>query len=219
MNGLSFFAKIIESLAWPITIIIVLYNIKPHIPEILRLLKKFKVGSVELELEQSAKKLDEKEKPIIQEINQILEKLPSSTEPKEQKELSDQLKSALHLHELIENEKQRIIKDIRLQNIIYGYDSKGELSEGRKAVLKAAAKLIGPENIANAPTDEVIKLFNSMLSEARKNPTIESIPLRLGGLKGLQSAGIVNDACDLTNLGVIELKLLAREMQSNSTIN
>jgi hypothetical protein len=54
MDWLTFITKIVEALAWPGTVIVVLFLIRKELPEIARNLRKFKFKGVELEFGKAA---------------------------------------------------------------------------------------------------------------------------------------------------------------------
>ena len=62
MSWLEFFAKIIDSLAWPASILFVLYILRGELPAIARSLKKLRYKDLELEFEKSAQEIVEKTK-------------------------------------------------------------------------------------------------------------------------------------------------------------
>ncbi|HHQ4702228.1 TPA: hypothetical protein ACSP3G_000603 [Aeromonas hydrophila] len=49
MDYLTFISKAIESLAWPVTIITLIFLIRKELPEIVKLLRRFKYKDIELE--------------------------------------------------------------------------------------------------------------------------------------------------------------------------
>ncbi len=55
MDWLTFITKIVEALAWPGTVIVVLFLIRRELPEIARNLRKLKIKGVELEFGEAAK--------------------------------------------------------------------------------------------------------------------------------------------------------------------
>lgn len=60
MNWLEFIAEIINSLAWPASILLVLYILRGELPVIARSLKKLRYKDLELEFEKSAQAVVEK---------------------------------------------------------------------------------------------------------------------------------------------------------------
>ena len=62
MNSLEFIARIIDSLVWPASILLVLYILRGELPAIARSLKKLRYEDLELEFEKSAQEVVEKAK-------------------------------------------------------------------------------------------------------------------------------------------------------------
>ena len=71
MSWLEFFSKIIASLAWPASILFVLYIIRGELPTIARSLKKLRYKDLELEFEKTAQEVVEKTKLSLPETNNI----------------------------------------------------------------------------------------------------------------------------------------------------
>lgn len=57
MDWMTFITKIIDSVAWPVAIILVVWWLKSHISQLIPLTKKFKYGELEIEFEQQLKEL------------------------------------------------------------------------------------------------------------------------------------------------------------------
>jgi hypothetical protein len=55
MDWLTFITKIVEALAWPGTVVVVLFLIRRELPQIVRNLRKLKIKGVELEFGEAAK--------------------------------------------------------------------------------------------------------------------------------------------------------------------
>ena len=71
MSWLEFFSKIIDSLAWPASILFVLYIIRGELPTIARSLKKLRYKDLELEFEKTAQEIVEKAKLSLPETKNI----------------------------------------------------------------------------------------------------------------------------------------------------
>jgi hypothetical protein len=57
MDGLTFFSKLIESLAWPAIVVWLIWYLKEHLPALARSLRKVKFSGIEMEFEKQAEKL------------------------------------------------------------------------------------------------------------------------------------------------------------------
>lgn len=57
MDGLTFFSKLIESLAWPAIVVWIIWYLKEHLPALARSLRKVKFSGIEMEFEKQAEKL------------------------------------------------------------------------------------------------------------------------------------------------------------------
>ena len=73
MSWLEFIAKIIDSLAWPASILFVLFIIRGELPMIARSLKKLKFKDIELEFEKSAQEIVEKAKLSLPETSKNIQ--------------------------------------------------------------------------------------------------------------------------------------------------
>ncbi len=73
MSWLEFFAKIIDSLAWPASTLFVLYIIRGELPTIARSLKKLRYKDLELEFEKSAHEIVEKAKLSLPETSKNIQ--------------------------------------------------------------------------------------------------------------------------------------------------
>ena len=92
MSWLEFIAKIIDSLAWPASILFVLFLIRGELPMIARSLKKLKYKDLELEFEKSAQEVVEKAKLSLPETSKDIQLSGQS-----QNELIDRLISISEL--------------------------------------------------------------------------------------------------------------------------
>lgn len=92
MSWLEFIAKIIDSLAWPASILFVLFLIRGELPMIARSLKKLKYKDLELEFEKSAQEIVEKAKLSLPETSKNIQLSGQS-----QNELIDRLISISEL--------------------------------------------------------------------------------------------------------------------------
>ncbi|MDD2369317.1 MAG: hypothetical protein PHQ90_08450 [Sulfuricurvum sp.] len=57
MDWMTFITKIIDSIAWPAAIVLVIWWLKSHIGQLIPFTKKFKYGDLEIEFEQQLKEL------------------------------------------------------------------------------------------------------------------------------------------------------------------
>ena len=57
MDWMTFITKIIDSVAWPAAIVLVIWWLKSHIGQLIPFTKKFKYGELEIEFEQQLKEL------------------------------------------------------------------------------------------------------------------------------------------------------------------
>lgn len=57
MDWMTFFTNIIDSIAWPFAIILIVWWLKSHIGQLIPFTKKFKYGELEIEFEQQLKAL------------------------------------------------------------------------------------------------------------------------------------------------------------------
>lgn len=73
MSWLEFITKIIDSLAWPASILFVLFLIRGELPMIARSLKKLKYKDLELEFEKSAQEIVEKAKLSLPETSKNIQ--------------------------------------------------------------------------------------------------------------------------------------------------
>jgi hypothetical protein len=55
MDALTFFSKLIDAVAWPAVVLIVLFVVRKELPEIIRTLRKFKFKDFEIEFGEAAK--------------------------------------------------------------------------------------------------------------------------------------------------------------------
>lgn len=92
MNWLEFFAKIIDSLAWPASFLWVLYILRGELPAIARSLKKLKYKDLELEFEKSAQEVVERARSALPEASKDIQLSGQS-----QDELIDRLVSISEL--------------------------------------------------------------------------------------------------------------------------
>ncbi|MFM4917770.1 hypothetical protein NRL00_09465 [Aeromonas dhakensis] len=65
MDYLTFISKAIESLAWPVTIITLIFLIRKELPEIVRLLRRFKYKDIELEFGAATKAIANEIKEVV----------------------------------------------------------------------------------------------------------------------------------------------------------
>lgn len=57
MDGLTFFSKLIESLAWPAIVVWLIWYLKEHLPWLVKSLRKVKFSGIEMEFEKQVEKL------------------------------------------------------------------------------------------------------------------------------------------------------------------
>jgi len=67
MDWLTFIANLIDSLAWPAVIVVLLFLVKKELPAIARLIRKIRYGELEVEFGESAKVVKEKSATVLPE--------------------------------------------------------------------------------------------------------------------------------------------------------
>ncbi|MFC1481564.1 hypothetical protein ACFL6E_04905 [Candidatus Neomarinimicrobiota bacterium] len=82
MDWLTFISKLIESLAWPVSILVLLYIIRKELPTIVARIKKFKYKGFELEFGQPVRAV---EKDVARAIPDVPEPVAVSAQSHEQK--------------------------------------------------------------------------------------------------------------------------------------
>jgi hypothetical protein len=60
MDWLTFISNVIDSLAWPSVVVVILFLLRKELPNIAKLIRKFKYGDLEVEFGESAKVVKEK---------------------------------------------------------------------------------------------------------------------------------------------------------------
>ncbi|HFD32537.1 MAG TPA: hypothetical protein ENJ28_07550 [Gammaproteobacteria bacterium] len=82
MDWLTFFSSIVNSLAWPVTVVVIIWLLKDNISRIFPFIQKFKYKDFEIEFSRSIRELSEKSESAIEHPPENLEYLVSPSKDK-----------------------------------------------------------------------------------------------------------------------------------------
>ncbi len=193
MDGLTALTKIIEALAWPSVVVMMICFFRIKINAILDRVKIFKGWGAEFELENM---IQVAQADVIVKSQKVIEAAESSPEARE-KAASEFLHAQREVEKLL---NRRIYLASKLSGL--------GLTKGRESILREFIKAIGPARIAELSSDKLMLHWPTFLDELSDSPyTVNG-----GAMVGLSSVGLVDHMDQLTILGAEICVTLAKEM-------
>lgn len=231
MDGMTFGVELAKALAWPMLVAGCVIGFRRHVGtlvitgvRVLRQARRMKWGQFELEaVEQVAEAAVQAKTTEVERIQQRLAS-DEQIQPDERRHLVEQLKDAA-----AENGQLRSLLH-RLQSARQSADHagnfvasisryNGRLSPGRTEILRAMAEIIGPawiiEQSKNRKTEALRQALTRVAVEVRQGSHFDR-SLNGGALAGLASAGLLDESCAATEVGVVELVRVAYEILGSS---
>lgn len=198
MDWLTFISKIVEALAWPGVIALVVILFRSKLADLVPRLQQFKYKELEVLFNTIQKQTEEEEVRKL-EIKQRLETV--DLPPQERAEATAQFEEAVKAVTRLEEQRRLLISKLNL--------NRGELG-GREAILRTiASEIVAHERVGALTQRELIAGFRHVKRaiELGVHPSLNG-----GALTGLRFAGILDSSNDLTNVGAELLMNTARQI-------
>lgn len=199
MDWLTFISKIIESIIWPVVVLVIALTFKGKITDLISNLKlsQFKFKDLEMMFETLSKKSE-----LVAEQKEVIKHKLATEElpPEDRATITDQLEGVVKEETMLNQRRQQLVSTLR----------GGRLSPGKEAILADMIhEVIGTKRAASIPESMLMSLFPILAREIRagKHPGHNG-----GSLTALWGAGIIDESDQLTSTGAALIKTMAMEM-------